>query len=1229
MPVTAAQLGGFLDWLRDGGSGYEAGDQQYMAAQRLTETLAARGEWPAESEAWRTLLAPVLSSSPAQQQRLYELLEQWFAAPVMPQSGPEAGPGPLRKKARRPIPRDAWLYGSLCLVLMGALVAGAIHYWPARHVNALPPAAHVDTSGGAVRVDLPTGPVTLTVKGPDGKPLAGATVQYAGVGVGTTANGVVALDAAGSGASRYVVVSKAGYRPAVVNFPVADTQVTLTQAAAPQVPRHQDRWWIRHAQALRIVVLLAPGVLLLLWLIRLFRKALELRKWATTSEPRMRRIATSNKSEPLYPAADIRRLAVALRRRRPEESPELDLNSTVETTCRQAGYFSPVFATRNSEPEYLFLGERKNLRDHQARMQDELIRRLRDHDVYVQRYYFQSTPSTCSDANGDVYSLNDLAAMHPDNEVWLALDAARCVDPVSGMPEKWWASFSHWQYRTLLSFTRAEVDAELRISDPTRKGIEDLVLEMAQPAKEPPYPSVLRDSPDSWLTRIEPPPAAIARLNAQLQMFLGANGYLLLQATAVYPEIAWNITATLAGVLVPAGEREVVLNRLASLPWFRHGMMPDWLRVRLLSRLGANEERVRGAVRKYLDTPVDSAPQKEEALEIVPGAPRRGSARGALRDNVYLAFASGRKLDQLSVQAPKGWRKFLRDSVWLRVGVALAVMAAIWVVTNRVMDRLVQASQAHLKRPASAAPADALVSAMMQVAEAKEGSMKTPSGLANVQAYAEVASDVLGVADPLKGVTAAELKGRAVAAGTALAPGMAIETAGGFELAKAVVGDEVLTYGAADYVPRGEIVAAYDLSGMQMGAPVQQETAAGQPGVSSFEEMARRLQEQQRQYEAYMARIMAGGNGAPSAPTGLSASVLPGGASDLPSLLKSCDAGTASACTTVGELYASGGAGLTQDYAQAVRWFSKSCDMGDMTGCVKLGGMYEAGMGVAIDNAKAVSLYRKGCDADVSSGCLGLGRVDFQSGNNAEAELVFRMALAMDEKTLGGNDPRLALDLCDLADLLIATGRFAEAEPLAERALTIDEAAGNQSGVATDLNNLGRIAQATGRPQDALPNYQKALDIYRQEKDVSGEANALNDMGSIYRSVDNAALAEEDLIEALQLFRQAGDLDGEASALGNLGLVYEGEGKLDQCEEYFQQALAILQRLNDPAEEAPVLASLARIRNAKGDYAGARQLLQQALAIDQKTLGPNAPATKQLQSSLDGLAGGQGKTAGK
>ena len=133
----------------------------------------------------------------------------------------------------------------------------------------------------------------------------------------------------------------------------------------------------------------------------------------------------------------------------------------------------------------------------------------------------------------------------------------------------------------------------------------------------------------------------------------------------------------------------------------------------------------------------------------------------------------------------------------------------------------------------------------------------------------------------------------------------------------------------------------------------------------------------------------------------------------------------------------------------------------------------------------------------------------------AEAEPLFRRALAIGERSYGPDHPNVAMRLNNLAELLQATNRLAEAEPLYRRALAIDERrrprpprrrqrpqqpGGSCSGprtawrrpsrsirralaideavygpdhpdVATDLNNLAQLLQATNRLAEAEPLY--------------------------------------------------------------------------------------------------------------------------------------------------------------
>ena len=75
----------------------------------------------------------------------------------------------------------------------------------------------------------------------------------------------------------------------------------------------------------------------------------------------------------------------------------------------------------------------------------------------------------------------------------------------------------------------------------------------------------------------------------------------------------------------------------------------------------------------------------------------------------------------------------------------------------------------------------------------------------------------------------------------------------------------------------------------------------------------------------------------------------------------------------------------------------------------------------------------------------------------------------------------MARDLNNLGQLLKATNRLGEAEPLMRRALEIDEASfgGQHPAVAIRLNNLGQLLKATNRLGEAEPLMRRALESTR------------------------------------------------------------------------------------------------------------------------------------------------------
>jgi tetratricopeptide (TPR) repeat protein len=97
----------------------------------------------------------------------------------------------------------------------------------------------------------------------------------------------------------------------------------------------------------------------------------------------------------------------------------------------------------------------------------------------------------------------------------------------------------------------------------------------------------------------------------------------------------------------------------------------------------------------------------------------------------------------------------------------------------------------------------------------------------------------------------------------------------------------------------------------------------------------------------------------------------------------------------------------------------------------------------------------------------------------ADAEMLVRHALDIDEDLLGQAHPTVATNLNNLAALLKAKGGYAEAEPLMRRALDIDEKVLGleHPNVARDCNNLADLMEFKAAYTSADPLIRRALDI--------------------------------------------------------------------------------------------------------------------------------------------------------
>jgi hypothetical protein len=233
----------------------------------------------------------------------------------------------------------------------------------------------------------------------------------------------------------------------------------------------------------------------------------------------------------------------------------------------------------------------------------------------------------------------------------------------------------------------------------------------------------------------------------------------------------------------------------------------------------------------------------------------------------------------------------------------------------------------------------------------------------------------------------------------------------------------------------------------------------------------------------------------------------------------------------------------------------------------------------------------------------------------AEAEPLMRRALKIDEASYGQDHPNVAIRLNNLAGLLQATNRLAEAEPLMRRALAIDEASYglDHPNVAIRLNNLAGLLQDTNRLAEAEPLMRRALAIDEASYglDHPDVARDLNNLAQLLQATNQLAEAEPLMRRALQIDEASYGLDHPevATDLNNLAQLLQATNRLSEAEPLMRRALAIDEASYglDHPKVATRLNNLAGLLKATNRLAQAEPLMRRALQIDEASYGLDHP----------------------
>lgn len=232
----------------------------------------------------------------------------------------------------------------------------------------------------------------------------------------------------------------------------------------------------------------------------------------------------------------------------------------------------------------------------------------------------------------------------------------------------------------------------------------------------------------------------------------------------------------------------------------------------------------------------------------------------------------------------------------------------------------------------------------------------------------------------------------------------------------------------------------------------------------------------------------------------------------------------------------------------------------------------------------------------------------------AAAEGVFRAGLARRERAFGPEHPGVAGSLATLSTLLDYLGRWDDAVPLAERAVTIrTRALGERhADTAESLRQLGLLHFQLGDYAAAAGPLERSLAIYLGlgADQIGKVADGHNNLGELARVRDRLDSAETHFRLGLDAARAHLPAD-DPIRLGlenNLAGLLKDIGRLDEAEPLLESGLATLEASGgDPAGVATARLNLAEVRRLQGRPGDAAPLYDRALEQARAAFGPSHP----------------------
>ena len=651
--IKSDRLTDFIEELRE--EGYKIGISQYIAAQKLILTLIDQGETLDSPGSLGGYLGPIFCSSPSEQEDFQQRFKLWLdslptsTAPeaLMPEVYPLDTKAQVLSQELSDIQSHANQLTVGLVIVATALIAALFPLiWnPSRTPTTVATPTPTLTS--------PTPKASSSVPTPSPSP-------------------------------------KPSIKPSPPSKPSEPVFKPIVNASSPFLMGGQK--WL-------IFFLLAIPIAVLLYALRrgLWSKQADLflKRLGMDREPKLEKISIQGVEQNLFPPLIFNQIARGLKRRVRIPSQQLDVNKTIETTLKKGSWLSPVYGTYQTLVEYLFLVDSASFRDHQAQFVEEMINCLKKDGVLITVYFFEGDPRICfsKERNNSPRKLQEIIHQYHDRCLIVVSDSDRFFSDISGELEPWVSQLKTWEKRAVLTpnpisnWSNQEffLAQNFIVLPATAEGLQVLsqVLNpeviksyLLSGQVQTPLPEQLLIHSFHWLDRSPPTAKEITSMLKSLEQYLGEDGYYWFTACAVFPELHWNITLYLGTQLKTQSNQSLAEVcspiKLARLPWFRSGYMPDWLRSLLILKLTKEQElTIRSALQNLLVSSVQGTvnqQQLEVATQYEKMLPdllnpmlrllsKRSEDGSPLRDYLFLDFMQGKPI--LATKVPDE----LRDSL--------------------------------------------------------------------------------------------------------------------------------------------------------------------------------------------------------------------------------------------------------------------------------------------------------------------------------------------------------------------------------------------------------------------------------------------------------------------------------------------------------------------------------------------------------------------------------------